>query len=81
MSDAKKWDDIPSLSLEMESSSSERVKSGENRSCQRMDIEALKKLLEQKNLSLPVRVSTRNKGIFDGTILDISKTGVRTFLK
>ncbi|MBU0483949.1 MAG: PilZ domain-containing protein [Proteobacteria bacterium] len=77
MSDEKNWDDIPSLNLEMDSSPGEKVKSGDNRSCQRMDAESLKNLLEQKYLSLPIRISTRNLGVFDGIILDISKSGVR----
>lgn len=71
------WDKIPSLNLEMDNDYEDRLKSKEGRRHDRTDATALKKLLPGNLTRLPVRVGTVAKGVFDGLILDLSKSGMR----
>ena len=75
--DKKDWDNIPSLKLEMDDEYSERLKAKEGRRHARTGITSLKKVLHGEIQSLPIRVATAQKGVFDGQILDLSKSGVK----
>ena len=77
MSDNEKsaWDDIPSLNLTMDDDYSQNTK--EDRKHSRSDFAALKKVLKSDLSVLPIKVASSAHGVFDGQILDISKTGCR----
>lgn len=79
MSDDKKsWDDIPSLNLQMDDEYDSKLKQSEDsRRHHRANIEALKTILPYQVESLPIRVGTAARGVFNGEIIDLSKSGVR----
>lgn len=77
MTDKKGWEDIPSLSLELDTDYADRIKSKEGRRHERTDAAALKGILPGNLTRLPIRVGTVAKGVFDGLILDLSSSGVR----
>lgn len=72
-----KWGKIPSLDLEMDNEYDDKVKSKEGRRHHRTDIKTLKDVLHGEISSLPIRVATAGKGVFDGMILDLSESGCR----
>lgn len=75
------WDDIPSLNLEIDHEYDQKLKQTvDARRNHRADIKALKQLLNEKISYLPVRVSTMHKGMFDGKIIDLSKSGAQLSL-
>ncbi len=71
------WGNIPSLDLEMDNEYNEKLKSKEARRHHRTDIATLKDVLHGEISSLPIRVATAGKGVFDGMILDLSESGCR----
>ncbi len=71
------WGHIPSLDLEMDNEYEDKVKSKEGRRHHRTDIKTLKDVLHGDIASLPIRVATAGKGVFDGMILDLSESGCR----
>ncbi len=73
----KTWDGIPSLDLEMDGEYEVRMKSKEGRRADRADFSTLKHLLHEKFTAIPIRIATAGKGTFDGTIIDVSATGLR----
>jgi len=77
MSDNEKsaWDDIPSLNLTMDEDYSQNTK--EDRKSSRSDFSALKEVLNSELSVLPIKIASSAHGVFDGQILDISKTGCR----
>jgi len=78
MTDEKsKWDNIPSLELEMDNEYEDKLKDKEGRRHHRTDITTLKDVLHGELSSLPIRVATAGKGVFDGMILDLSESGCR----
>ncbi len=79
MSDKEqKWDDIPSLKLEMDDDYDSRMDSKEGRGCARVDSGALKSIISAQGVTrFPIRIATAKKGVFDGVIEDLSETGVR----
>jgi hypothetical protein len=77
MADDKSWNNIPSLNLEMDNGYDERIKSKEGRRHERTEAAILKNLLPGNQTRLQVRVGTVGKGVFDGLILDLSKSGMR----
>ena len=78
MSDSdKKWDDIPSINLEMDTDYESRVKEKEGRRHARVNTQALQNILPQGTTSIPIRIATVKHGVFDGVISDLSQSGVR----
>ncbi|MBU0674941.1 MAG: PilZ domain-containing protein [Proteobacteria bacterium] len=76
MTTDKSWDDIPSLNLEIDSTYSKRLEDAEGRRHTRTDGDALRRMLDGRD-TLPIRIATAQKGVFDGMVLDLSKSGVR----
>ncbi|MBU0479690.1 MAG: PilZ domain-containing protein [Proteobacteria bacterium] len=71
------WDDIPSLSLEMDDEYNNRLQAREGRRHARVDTNALKNILTTPVNVIPIRIATALHGVFDGVIADLSQSGVR----
>ena len=79
MTDEKedKWSKIPTLDLKMDDEYEDKLAGKEGRKHHRTDIATLKDVLHGEISSLPIRVATAGKGVFDGMILDLSESGCR----
>ena len=79
MSENKKsWDDIPSLNLQLDDEYNDKLKeTKDSRRHHRASVQALKSILHEELTALPIRIATAEKGVFNGEIIDLSKSGVR----
>lgn len=72
-----KWDEIPSLNLEMDGDYEARLKAKQGRRHERSDAASLKNILPGNPARLPIRIGTAAKGVFDGLLIDLSASGLR----
>ena len=73
----QKWEDIPSLDLEMDTDYESRVKEKEGRRHSRVDSGALQKILSLDSTSIPIKIASARQGVFYGVIVDLSQSGIK----